>query len=145
VIGTRIFFDSSTNKISLMESVVTDEGDWAFNATGYLYWTARESWATVPAGSRDSRTAIRAAADAYFDRFANVNVSVPYGTPCARLEGGAYTGGRNLSGNTCDLGLPSTITVTDRRYIVDEEMGVVDMFFGVSWARSVCWEPADAG
>ena len=129
VIGTRILVGDD-GKVKLMESIVTDEGDWAFNATGYLAWTSRESWAPIPQGKRDTRAAIQAAGDAYFDRFASANVSVPWGTPCARLEGGAYTGGRNLSANTCDLGLPSTIKVTDRRYIVDEEYGVVDMFLG---------------
>ncbi len=141
VIGTRILFNSD-GKISVMESIVTDEGDWAFNATGYLYWTSRENWAPIPEGSRDSREVIQAAGDAYFDRFANINASVPYGAPCARLEGGAYTGGRNLTANTCNLGLPSTIKVTDRRYVVDEEFGVVDIFLGFPGLdRSVADQP----
>lgn len=141
VIGTRILFDGD-GKIGVMESIVTDAGDWAFNATGYLYWTSRENWAPIPEKSRDSREVIQAAGDAYFDRFANINASVPYGTPCARLEGGAYTGGRNLTANTCNLGLPSTIKVTDRRYIVDEEYGVVDIFLGFPGLdRSVADQP----
>jgi hypothetical protein len=52
------------------------------------------------------------------------------GTPCARLEGGAYTDPRALGNNTCGLGLPSTITVTNRRYVVDEEMGAVAIYLG---------------
>lgn len=141
VVGTRILLGSDS-KISAVESIVTDEGDWAFNATGYLYWTTRESWGPIPASERSSRSAIQAAGDAYFDRFANINATVPFGTPCARLEGGAYTGGRNLSANTCDLGLPSTITVTDRRYVVDEELGAVDIFLGFPGLdRSVAEQP----
>jgi len=130
VIGTRMqVADDGT--VSLMESIVTDAGDWAFNATGYLYWTSLEkSWAPIPEADRDSREVIQAAGDAYFNRFADAKVEVPFGTPCARLEGGAYTGRSNMEGNTCNLGLPSTITVTDRRYVVDEVMGAVDIFVG---------------
>jgi hypothetical protein len=129
VIGTRMLF--ADNKITTIESIVTDAGDWAFNATGYLYWNSIEtSWDPIPADKRDSREVIKAAGDAYFNRFNNASFVVPWGTPCARLEGGAYTGGRNLNGNTCNLGLPSTLTVTNRRYVVDEEMGAVDIFVG---------------
>ncbi len=55
---------------------------------------------------------------------------VPWGAQCARLEGGAYTDARGTGGNTCSLGLPSTIKVTDRRYVVDEELGAVSIFLG---------------
>jgi len=113
-----------------MESIVTDAGDWAFNATGYEYWDSLESWAPIPEAERDTRAVIQAAGDAYFNRFANINVTVPFGTPCARLEGGAYTGAGNLSANTCNLGLPDSTVVTGRRYVVDEVMGVVDIFLG---------------
>ncbi len=36
VIGTRILY--TDNKASLIETIATKPGDWAFNATGYLYW-----------------------------------------------------------------------------------------------------------
>ncbi|KAH6664419.1 hypothetical protein B0J14DRAFT_551822 [Halenospora varia] len=130
VIGTRMVINATEGKISLMESIVTDKGDWAFNATGTLYWNSLESWPPIPLAKQDTRATIQAAGDAYFNRFANVNVSVPFGTPCARLEGGAYTGQRNMTSNTCNLGLPSTLTVTDRRYVIDQEMGVVSIFLG---------------
>jgi hypothetical protein len=131
VIGTRMLL-ADDGKVTKMESIVTDAGDWAFNATGYLYWNSIEtSWDPIPEGKRDSRAVIKAAGDAYFDRWNNVSVVIPMGTPCARLEGGAYTGRGNLSANTCDIGgFPSTIKVTDRKYVVDEEMGVVDIFMG---------------
>ena len=129
VIGTRMIF--TDNKITLIESIVTDQGDWAFNSTGYLYWQSFEKWDPIPAEKRDSRAVIQAAGDAYFDRFGNESVTVPFSTPCARLEGGAYTARTpNNTENTCSLGLPSTIHVTNRRYIIDEEMGVVDIFLG---------------
>jgi len=113
-----------------MESLVTKPGDWLFNATGYLYWDNKEDWSPIPESKRDSRAVIQAAGDAYFNRFADTSVVVPFGTPCARLEGGGYTGARNLTGNSCDLGLPGNLTVQRRRYVVDEVMGVVDLFLG---------------
>ena len=129
VIGTRMLL--ANDQITTIESIVTDKGDWAFNATGYLYWNSLESWEPIPEDKRDSREVIKAAGDAYFNRFNNVSFVVPFGTHCARLEGGAYTGRGNLSANTCDIGgLPSTIVVTNRRYVVDETMGVVDIFLG---------------
>jgi len=131
VIHTRMLLNVTTSKISFMESVVTQPGDWAFNATGYLYWNSLETWEPIPKEKRDPRAIIQAAGDAYFNRFNNASVVIPLGTPCARLEGGAYTGRGNLSANTCDIGgFPSTIEVTNRRYIIDEEMGVVDIFEG---------------
>ncbi|KAI1371883.1 hypothetical protein F4677DRAFT_456938 [Hypoxylon crocopeplum] len=130
VIGTRIIFNSE-NKISLMESIVTDAGDWAFNATGYLYWDSLENWDPIPEDRRDTREVIQAAGDAYFERFKNESVVVPFGVPCSRLEGGASTAPLNMTGDSCTLaGLPSTLVVTNRRYVVDEVLGVVDIYLG---------------
>ncbi|ETS85568.1 hypothetical protein PFICI_03593 [Pestalotiopsis fici W106-1] len=128
VIGTRMVF--TDDEITTVESIVTDAGDWLFNATGYLYWNAQENWAPIPADRRDTRAVIQAAGDAYFNRFANVNVTVPWAASCARLEGGLYTDTNHTGAETCGLGLPSTIKVTNRRYVVDEEMGTVDIFLG---------------
>ncbi|KAF2837015.1 hypothetical protein M501DRAFT_996160 [Patellaria atrata CBS 101060] len=117
--------------VTTIESVVSDQGDWLFNATGYLYWNSFERWNPIPEGMRDTREVIQHAGDAYFERFHNASVDVPFGTPCARLEGGAYTSRTgNITTNTCNLGIPTNITVTNKRYIVDEAMGVVVMFLG---------------
>ncbi|KAI0965281.1 hypothetical protein F4678DRAFT_453309 [Xylaria arbuscula] len=130
VIGTRMEFNAN-NKISKIESVVTDRGDWAFNATGYLYWDSLENWDPIPPERQDSREVIQAAGDAYFNRFDNESVVVPFGIPCSRLEGGASTAPLNLTGDSCTAaGLPSTLVVTNRRYVVDREMGTVDIFLG---------------
>ncbi|KAI1100831.1 hypothetical protein F4804DRAFT_317847 [Jackrogersella minutella] len=130
VIGTRIIFNED-NKISLMESIMTDAGDWAFNATGYLYWDSLENWDPIPEDKRDSREVIQAAGNSYFERFKNESVVVPFGVPCSRLEGGVSTAPLNMTGDSCTLaGLPSTLVVTDRRFVVDEVMGVVDIFLG---------------
>ncbi|KAI1413081.1 hypothetical protein F5Y13DRAFT_198837 [Hypoxylon sp. FL1857] len=130
VIGTRIIFNSN-NKISLIESIVTDAGDWAFNATGYLYWNSLENWDPIPEDKRDSREVIQAAGNAYFERFKNASVTIPFAPVCSRLEGGASTAPLNMTGDSCTLaGLPSTLVVTNRRFVVDEVMGVVDIFLG---------------
>lgn len=36
VIGTRILYNDQ--KATLIETIATKPGDWAFNATGYLHW-----------------------------------------------------------------------------------------------------------
>jgi hypothetical protein len=53
---------------------------------------------------------------------------VPFGTPCARLEGGAYTDLGITSASTCALGLPSNIHVLDRTYVVNPVMGTVKIY-----------------
>ena len=129
VIGTRMSFNQN-HRATLIETLATKPGDWLFNATGYAYYNSLEDWSPIPSGRQDSREVIKAAGDAYFDRFSNTNTTVPFGTPCARLEGGAYTDTRNSSVNTCALGLPSTLAVTNRRYVVDEVLGAVVILVG---------------
>ncbi|KAL7626072.1 hypothetical protein AAE478_002842 [Parahypoxylon ruwenzoriense] len=127
VIHTRMLF--TEDKITTVQSVVAHTGDWAFNATGHLYWTKQEKWDVIPEGERDSREVIKAAGDAYLDSWGDGTVSVPYGTPCARLEGGMYTGGGSPTANTCEMPeFPEPFTVTNRRYVVDEELGGLDIF-----------------
>ena len=60
--------------------MVSDAGDWLFNATGTAYWNSLEKWDPIPVAERDTRDVIQAAGDAYFDRFGNVNITVPFGT-----------------------------------------------------------------
>jgi hypothetical protein len=130
VIHTQMTLDNEGDVI-LIDNLVTDKGDWAFNATGYQYWSSQEKWEPIPENKRLSRDTIKAAGDAYADRCNDVTVQVPFGTPCARLEGGAYTGRGNLSANTCDIGgLPEHVPMVDRKYVLDEVFGVVDIFMG---------------
>ncbi|KAH8902840.1 hypothetical protein BR93DRAFT_919399 [Coniochaeta sp. PMI_546] len=127
VIHTRMVF--TNEKATLIESVVTDNGDWLFNATGTLELNAPEHWDPIPKEKQDSRATIQAAGDAYFDRFGNVSVTVPWGPPCYRLEGGLPARG-TLNGSDCVMVWPSTIHVPYRRYVVDETLGFVDIFVG---------------
>jgi hypothetical protein len=128
VLGVRV--EGNGRFVTKMETMVSDEGDWLFNATGTAYWNSKEDWSPIPLAEQDTRDVIKAAGDAYFDRFGNVNITVPFGTPCARLEGGAYTDARMTGGETCSLGMPSTVYVQDRRYVVDVEMGSVNIYVG---------------
>ncbi|KAF2280953.1 uncharacterized protein EI97DRAFT_463370 [Westerdykella ornata] len=128
VISTRMLF-TNDQRISTIQSVVADTGDWLFNATSYLHWTQQETWDPIPPGRRDTRSVLRAAGDAYLDSWTNATVQVPYGTPCARLEGGIYTGQRNASANSCTMPLfPEPFTISNRRYVVDEVLGAVGIF-----------------
>ncbi|KAE8442236.1 hypothetical protein EG329_003707 [Mollisiaceae sp. DMI_Dod_QoI] len=129
LIHTRMLVNSNTSQVTTIESIVTTTGDWAFNATGYLHYTSLEDWSPIPVAKRDSRAVIQAGGDAYFNRFDNASVVVPWGAPCTRIEGGALVTG-TLSGDNCTMVWPDTIVVTNRRYVVDEEYGGVDIFEG---------------
>lgn len=76
VIAAQIRLDNATNKIGQIDSIVTTKGDWLFNVTGTYYWASNEKWDLIPEGKRDSREAIKAAADAYCDIFSDKNVKV---------------------------------------------------------------------
>lgn len=130
VIHTRMVFDADSQQAMLIESVVTDAGDWLFNATGTLELNNAEGeWEPIPEAERMGRKEIQALGDAYFDRFKNTSVVVPWGAPCYRLEGGLPAKGEMKDGE-CVMVWPSTIVVPYRRYVVDEEMGAVDLFIG---------------
>ncbi|KAI1422227.1 hypothetical protein F5Y12DRAFT_763993 [Xylaria sp. FL1777] len=126
VIGTQMHF-TPEGLLTNLSSLVTDQGDWLFNATGTLYWASREQWTVIPEDQRDSRATIQAAADAYADIFNDKSVTVPWGSPCARLEGGAYTGNGSPS-DRCDVGIPNGVVLKNRRYVIDETLGAVDVF-----------------
>ncbi|KAJ2925821.1 hypothetical protein H1R20_g11272, partial [Candolleomyces eurysporus] len=101
VIGTQMRY-TPEGQLTQIDSLVTDAGDWLFNATGTLYWATREDWSPIPEARRDSRAVIKAGADAYLDLFSNKSTVVPWGTPCARLEGGSYTG-QGRPTDSCNL------------------------------------------
>ncbi|KAF9730822.1 hypothetical protein PMIN04_010450 [Paraphaeosphaeria minitans] len=126
VIATQLRLDNSTQKISRIDSIVTTKGDWLFNVTGTYYWASREKWDPIPTDKRDTREAIQAAADAYCNIFNDKSIKVPWGQPCARLEGGSYTG-KGQATDRCDVGIPSGVKLINRQYVVDEMYGTVDV------------------
>jgi hypothetical protein len=133
VIHTRI---EATNdgKVSKMESVVTDAGDWMFGAAEHLAVTRSQNWGDIPRDKRDTRAVLQAAADAYLDNWGDPALPVPHGTPCARLEGRIDTGAKNPAGNTCDMGaFPQKLKVGHRRYVIDETVGAVSVFHDFPW------------
>ena len=108
-------------------SIVTDKGDWLFDAKYTYEYARREDWSDLPADQQPTREALIAAADAYLDRFSNPKVAVPFGTPCARLEGSAYTG-KNKDEGSCEVGIPEGVAMADRQYIVDSVKGAINVF-----------------
>jgi hypothetical protein len=133
VIHTRIEA-TRDGKVSRIESVVTDAGDWVFGAAEHLAVTRGENWGEIPADKRDARAVLQAAADAYLDNWGDPALPVPQGTPCYRLEGRINTGTRNPTGNACDMGaFPEKLNVTHRRYIIDETIGAVSIFHDFPW------------
>ncbi|MGP0074476.1 MAG: hypothetical protein ACLPWF_21380 [Bryobacteraceae bacterium] len=131
VLGTRLRVNH--DKIAEIESMVTQPGDWLFNADNYFKWSPGEDWGVIPGGQRDSRDTLVAAANAYLDAFLEQKVDlVPWGYPCQRTEGGLRTG-KGLPDDSCQVGVPGGVNIVARRFIVDEAMGAVVAFcnFGV--------------
>jgi hypothetical protein len=128
VIGSIV--NARGGNVSGMQVVWTDKANgWLFNPANTKKYSEAENWGPIPAADRDSRQVIQAAADAYLDLFSNKNVKVPWGTPCARLEGGAYTSkaqpGSLNPDDSCNVGVPSGVPIVDRSYVIDPELGAV--------------------
>jgi hypothetical protein len=112
--------------VSPISNIVTDKGDWLFDAKATYEHARAEDWSPIPEGQRMTRQQLIAAADAYLDTFSDKSVEVPWGRPCARLEGGAYIGG-NGPDDTCDIGVPEGVPMVERQYVVDEVLGAVNV------------------
>ena len=133
VIHTRMEA-TADGKVTKMESIVTDDGDWVFGAAEHLAVTKTESWGEIPADKRDSRAVIQAAADAYLNNWGDPELPVPHGTPCSRLEGRISTAARDPAGQTCTMGaFPEKLNVGNRRYLIDEAFGAVVIFHRFPW------------
>jgi hypothetical protein len=126
VFGTRLRVNH--DRIAEIEILWTTTGYWLFNADAYLKYATTEKWEVVPANRRDTRAALVAAANAYLDAFLEGKKDlVPWGYPCNRTEGGAHTGTGSPM-DSCDVGVPSGVNIANRRFIVDETMGAVQVF-----------------
>jgi hypothetical protein len=127
VIGTRL--KVADDRIAEIESLVSDDDDWLFDATNYLKYSSSEKWDIIREDQRpDRQTLIKVASD-YFDIFQDYSAfeKVPWGIPCVRIEGGAYTNPHNEPNPSCTVGVPKGggVPMTNRRYIVDRDMGSV--------------------
>jgi hypothetical protein len=133
VVGTRLRV--VLDKISELETIWTTTGHWLFNADNYLKYSPAEKWDEIPANKRDTVETMLYAANSYLDAFIDGNPDVvPWGTPCVRIEGGAYTepGGEqpdshcaSLPGDRTKIGMPSGVNIANRRYVIDETIGSV--------------------
>jgi len=126
VLGTRMRINH--DKIAELEILWTTTGYWLFNADNYLQYSSTEDWGTIPEGDRDSRGTLVAAANAYLDAFLEGNTDdVPWGYPCVRTEGGMHTG-TGSDDDTCAVGVPSGVNISNRRFVVDETIGSIVVF-----------------
>ena len=126
VFGTRLRVNH--DKIAEIEILWTTTGYWLFNADDYMKYSSGENWGPIPAEKRDSRSTLIAAANAYLDAFLEQRIDrVPWGFPCERIEGGAYTG-KGSPSDSCEVGVPGGVNIANRHFVVDELLGTVEVF-----------------
>jgi hypothetical protein len=126
VIGTRLSVDGG--KITAIDSLVSHKGDWLFNANSYLKYSSKEDW-SAPKAPRTSMQDLINVANSYLDLFSDKFVKTPWGKPCARLEGGAYTNRNGDPNATCEVGIPAGVLyIVNRDYVIDEQQGVINVF-----------------
>jgi hypothetical protein len=77
-----------------------------FNAENYLKYSKEEDWHVLKVDERVSRQELINAGNQYLDLFADKFIQAPWSTPCARLEGGAYTDPKGSPN-------PSVVRLTD--------------------------------
>ncbi len=133
VIGTRLYLHQG--KILRVDSLVTRPGHWLFNANAYLRYTAAENWGPVLKYQHTNQAEMIRGANAYLDAFSDKFTDIPWGQPCARLEGGAYTNRDNKPDASCEVGIPAGVLyIVNRDYLIDDELGVINVFcrFGSS-------------
>ena len=134
VIHTRMEA-TEDGKVSKMESVVTDAGDWVFGASEHLHVTRRrEDWGEIPA---DGETGERSS------RRRPTRISTTGGTrtcrcrtarPAPGLRGGSITGSRNPERQTCTMGaFPQQINVATAVTSSTRTVGAVSIFHNFSW------------
>jgi hypothetical protein len=126
VLSTRLRVNH--DKITEVEILWTTTGYWLFNADSYLKYSSTENWDPIPAEKRDTRDTLIAAANAYLDAFLEKRLDlVPWGFPCVRVEGGAYTG-KGSPSDSCEVGVPAGVNIVNRRFVVDEVLGTVSVY-----------------
>ncbi|KPL68231.1 hypothetical protein SZ64_08910 [Erythrobacter sp. SG61-1L] len=127
IIGTRLYMHEG--KVIRVDSLVTKKGDWLFNANAFLKYSKQEDWEPLFKYQKTPPSEMIRGANAYLDGFADKFTDIPWGTPCARLEGGAYTNRTNDPHASCEIGMPpGVLYITNRDYLVDEEKGVINIF-----------------
>ncbi len=129
VFGARMRINH--DKIAEIETLWTTTGYWLFNAVDYKKYASGEDWGPLPVEKRSSRGALVSAANAYLDAFLEGKLDlVPWGFPCVRIEGGVSTSPGEVvpPDASCEVGVPAGVNITNRRFIVDEVSGTVQVF-----------------
>jgi hypothetical protein len=127
VIGTRLY--AHNGKIIRIDSLVTKQGNWLFNANSYLKYTTKEDWSPLFKYQLTEPKEMIRGANAYLDGFSDKFTDIPWGTPCARLEGGAYTNAKGDPHASCEVGMPAGVLyITHRDYLIDQELGAINVF-----------------
>jgi len=118
------------NEITEVETLWTTTGHWLFDVDAYLKYTVIQNWGEIPDVMRSTRENLLYAANSYLDAFVYANLDiVPWGYPCVRIEGGAYTARDGETPDSgCHPGVPSGVNIVNRRYIVDEILGTIAVF-----------------
>ncbi|GEM_PF-2730680 len=111
-------------------NLVTDAGDWQFDAAKTLEHVSSEDWGVIQQGQRNTRADLQAAANAYLDHLADRSVTVPWAAQCARLDGSVY-----VEGADCTAGLPENVAAIDRNFIIDDTIGAVGVFTRLGEAK----------
>ncbi len=125
-LGTRLRINHGL--IAEIEMMWTTTGYWGFNVDNYLKYSSAEDWGVIPAAKRDTRATLESAANAYLDAFLEAKMDlVPWGFPCNRTEGGMHTG-RGGPDDSCQVGVPSGVNISNRHFVVDETIGAVVAF-----------------
>jgi hypothetical protein len=121
VIGTRLTLRE--DKISEINTMVTDKGDWAFNADSVLIKSKNESWDTLPVAQRSDRQTLINACNAYFDKiFDWTKDTIPWHPDCYRIEG-------SMIAKPCSQGTEgNSVNTTCRTYVCDVEKSVINIY-----------------
>lgn len=133
--------DSAISKVYVVE---TDDGDWLFDASKYLTRSEGEDWSVVT--DRLTREELDSGAKAYFAFWGDKNTKVPWGDPCARLEGGSFGAFEtpladtfttdNLWGS-CSVGIPDQgFAPQPRESIIDPDIGAVVLLLNLGGTDS---------
>jgi hypothetical protein len=102
VIGSRLYLDQG--KVIRVDSLVTTTGHWLFNANAYLKYAQAENWEPLMKYQGTPAAEMIRGANAYLDAFSDKFTDIPWGQPCARLEGGAYTNREGREDASCEVG-----------------------------------------
>ncbi|KUJ08042.1 uncharacterized protein LY89DRAFT_691344 [Mollisia scopiformis] len=126
VLATQIRHDGNdTGKISTIDTIAATTGSLFFTASLTLSYIKAEDWSALPAASQPGRDLLKKVGDGYLDMWTDAKAAdtIPWGTNCERVEGSRLT-------KPCGASLPpggSAKQNDDRRYVVDEVMGSVDV------------------